>query len=209
VKPNKQLICHLLLAILCASMTGCGSVSSYEPLGNGYISVAHTEHSMSEEDASQFDLQYSPGKGKWWIKVWPDMGMGIVVTNGVAVFGGERAFEKPEHFWEHCPTESRVFAVKSPDMPMDITDEILWKWSKQSNGNFAKIQKTASFVYVKETNNIVGFYFANRVSDLNIYLDWNQITDIMREVKEKGVVRKDLQWGTKYLEKEFKPEVQK
>jgi hypothetical protein len=32
-------------------------------------------------------------------------------------------------------------------------------------------------------------------------LDWNQVSDIMREVKEKGVVRKDLQWGTPYIER--------
>jgi len=31
----------------------------------------------------------------------------------------------------------------------------------------------------------------------------------MREVKVKGVVRNDLRWGTSYIEKEFKPEVQK
>jgi hypothetical protein len=31
-------------------------------------------------------------------------------------------------------------------------------------------------------------------------LDWNQVSDIMREVKVKGVVRKDLRWGTPYVE---------
>ena len=40
-------------------------------------------------------------------------------------------------------------------------------------------------------------------------MDWNQIFDVMREVKEKGVIHKDLRWGTTYIEKEFKPEVQK
>jgi hypothetical protein len=32
-------------------------------------------------------------------------------------------------------------------------------------------------------------------------LDWNQVSDIMREVKEKGVMRKDPRWGTPYIEK--------
>ena len=40
-------------------------------------------------------------------------------------------------------------------------------------------------------------------------LNWNQISDIMREVKEKGVVKKDRVWGTKYIEIEYKPEIQK
>ena len=41
------------------------------------------------------------------------------------------------------------------------------------------------------------------------HLDWNLVPDIMREVKGKGVVRKDRVQGTSYIEKEFKPEVQK
>jgi uncharacterized protein YlbG (UPF0298 family) len=42
-----------------------------------------------------------------------------------------------------------------------------------------------------------------------ISLDWNQIADIMREVKEKGVVKKDRVCGYSYIEIEYKPEVQK
>ena len=37
-----------------------------------------------------------------------------------------------------------------------------------------------------------------------IQLDWREVSDIMREVKEKGVVHKDLRWGTTYIEREFK-----
>jgi hypothetical protein len=44
---------------------------------------------------------------------------------------------------------------------------------------------------------------------MNVRLDWNQIFDIMHEVKEKGVEHKDRVWGTSYIEKEFKPETQK
>jgi hypothetical protein len=40
-------------------------------------------------------------------------------------------------------------------------------------------------------------------------LNWSQVFDIMREVKEKGTLRKDPRWGTSYIEKEFQPEVQK
>jgi hypothetical protein len=51
--------------------------------------------------------------------------------------------------------------------------------------------------------------FPSTGKDWNIKLDWNQISDVMREVKETGVLRKERIRGTKYLEKEFKPEVQK
>jgi hypothetical protein len=32
-------------------------------------------------------------------------------------------------------------------------------------------------------------------------LDWNQVSDLMREMKEKGAVHNDLRWGTPYIEK--------
>jgi hypothetical protein len=36
-----------------------------------------------------------------------------------------------------------------------------------------------------------------------IRLDWDQVSEIMRAVKEKGVVRHDPRWGTPYLENKF------
>lgn len=60
---------------------------------------------------------------------------------------------------------------------------------------------------LKEQNDKVDFDFEFfDQPEAIITLNWNQIADIMREVKEKGVVRKDLRWGTSYIEKEFKPE---
>jgi hypothetical protein len=36
-----------------------------------------------------------------------------------------------------------------------------------------------------------------------LQLDWNQVSDIMRAVKEKGVVRRDPRWGTPCLENQY------
>jgi hypothetical protein len=92
---------------------------------------------------------------------------------------------------------------------LDITDEVLWRWSKESGDDFVEILKVASIVYPKEKDNGVEFHFARGGPDLNIFMNWNQISDVMREVKEEGVIRKDRVQGTSYIEKEFQPEIQK
>ena len=40
-------------------------------------------------------------------------------------------------------------------------------------------------------------------------LSWNQISNLMHEVEDKGVLKKDPEWGAAYLEKELKQEYQK
>ena len=194
-------IMAIMGGFLCLSLTGCGSISDYEPLGSGYIWVTYTENSISEPSAHQFELQYSPGKGKWWVKVWPDLSPShIVVKDGVAVFVGERTSKRRQHFYEPWPSESRLFAVKAPDLPLDLTDEALHQWCKETGRDFEKISEKASIGLLEKSNDGVEFHYTiwpNSSADFS--LGWGQITNIMREVKEKGIVCKDLRWGTKYI----------
>lgn len=207
MKINTKLVFYFSLAILCTCLTGCGS-RDVEVLGGGYEEVTYTRTSFSSPEAHRISLQYRKSDGKR-IMIWPSLsGVNSVVTNNIAIFVANKAFEPPRPV-EPRATMPRLFAVKSPDLPLDITDEVLLRWSKQSGEDFAKIFKTAGIVYPEEKNNGLEFHFARWVSDLNIFMDWNETLDIMREVKEKGVIRKDRVWHTTYIEKEFKPEVQK
>jgi hypothetical protein len=100
--------------------------------------------------------------------------------------------------------------MKAPDLLLDITDEVLWRWSKQSGEDFTKLSKKAYIMYPKKKGDALEFQFAVWTPPdwptVVVLMDWNQISDVMREVREKGVVRKDRVWGTSYIEKEFKPE---
>jgi hypothetical protein len=210
VKLNNKLVCRFLLAILCASLTGCGTVSRVEQLGHGYEEVAYTHTSITmEPESTQITLQYrKPNGGQ--VVIWPSV-LGCTIKNDVAVFEAKAAAKQPDPNNSRS-TDSRLFAVKAPSPPLDITDEVLWRWSKESGADFAKALKTASIAFWKEKDNMVELHFATwppNLPDIVVRLDWNQISDIMREVKEKGVVRKDRVWGTSYIEKEFQPEVQK
>ena len=131
--------------------------------------------------------------------IWPSLDSGVIVNNKVAIFDAVMGSH-----------ESKLFAVKAPELPLNITSEVLWRWSKQSGGDFEKLLRKASVVYEKEKQNAVEFHFVDGShKDIVFSLEWKQIVEIMREVKEKGVVCKDPVWGTSYIEKEFKPETQK
>jgi hypothetical protein len=100
----------------------------------------------------------------------------------------------------------RLFAVQPPGRPLDITDEVLWCWSKATGKDFGKAVQLLTLATPVEMNNQLGVHLefwmgGNGWPDHStLQLDWNQVSEIMRTVREKGTVRKDLRWGTPYLE---------
>jgi hypothetical protein len=201
---RNQTLTLFAAAILCASLTGCGTIPNYKDLGNGYVEATYIRTSSWAPTAMRIELRYKKGWGTE--KIWPSLdGIRPILKDDIVVFVGLKAIEPPRSD-EPEAVDSRLFTVRAPDLPLDITDEVLCQWSKESGEDFSII-KTASIVYPKVEGDLVEFHFATGThKDLIIKLNWHQILDMMREVKEKGVVRKDPVWGTSYIEKEFKPE---
>jgi hypothetical protein len=129
------------LAILCASLMGCGSVSSVKPLCSGYEEVTYTQNSISEPSAHRISLQFRKADGGRII-IWPSLDSGVIFNNDTAVFDGVMS-----------NYESRLFAVNAPDLPMDITSAVLWRWSQQSGTDFGKLFKKARVVCQKREDN--------------------------------------------------------
>jgi uncharacterized protein YceK len=206
---SRNHIITLLIAIACTNLTGCGTIPSYEDLGNGYVEATYIRTSSWEPTAIRTELRYKQGWGTGVI--WPKTD-GVIVTNDMAVFIGNKASSQPEP-GERWPMKPQLFAVRAPELPLDITDEIIGRWAQTSGKDVVKAIAMADIVYFQEKNNKIDFHFvfwtSEKWPDTVITLDWNQISDVMREVKEKGVVHKDLRWGTSYIEKEFSLEVQK
>jgi hypothetical protein len=133
-------------------------------------------------------------------------GVSEVIKGDVAIFVGDKAYVSPDPD-DPRGTKPRLFAVRSPALPLDITDEVLSQWSKKSGKDFAKAWDRFSMVSPEEKNGQLElrleFWTQERdwPDKTTLQLDWNQVSDIMREVKEKGVVHKDLRWGTPFIEK--------
>ncbi len=209
MKPAQNLVFHLSLAMFCVAQAGC--VSSRHPVvtpvGNGYEEVAHpTRASMSQPELMRISFLYRAPDGKTTL-VWPSLyGVGEVIKGDVAIFVGDKAYVSSDPN-DPRGMKPRLFAVRSPALPLDITDEILWRWSQASGKGFTKARQFFSLVTPAEIKGQLGLQleFYTDESDWPdksaILVGWDQVSAIMREVKQKGTVHKDLRWGTPYIEK--------
>jgi hypothetical protein len=206
MKPIKNPFIHFSLAILCAGLAGCMTPNPVTPLGGGYEEKGHPNRSSPDPADTRVSFQYRAPDGKI-TRIWPALyGVGEVINGDVAIFVGDKAYLQPDADTPRS-VKPRLFAVRSPALPLDITDEVLWQWSKQSGKDFAKALDRFSMVTPEEKNGQLELQleFWTQEKDWpdtsTLQLDWNQVFDIMREVKEKGALRKDPRWGTLYIEK--------
>jgi hypothetical protein len=106
--------------------------------------------------------------------------------------------ENPDH-------EFRLFAVKGPELPLDITSELIGNWARESGKDVSKARTTASLIGGKRTDEgNLEFYveFSEGVGPgTNVPVNWNQISNMMHDVKSHGTEGKDRKFG-RYLTEE-------
>ena len=189
------------MGILALCVTGCSSISSVAPLGNGYSIVNYKLNSFPEESAFESSLQYGKPEGRR-VMVWPSLfGGNAIIRNEAAVFIGELR-----------SGDLRLFAVRAPELPLDITGEAFRHWSAASGKNFAGALRVTDNWYVRENQDRLVFHFqfepGTDLPDV-MALDWSEVRSYMDEVKRKGALRIDRVRYKTYLEKEFNAKVQK
>ena len=113
-------------------------------------------------------------------------GVGEVIKGDVAIFVGDKAYVSSDPD-DPRGTRPRLFAVRSPALPLDITDEVLWRWSKATGKDFAKAVQLFSLATPAEKNGQLELQleFWTEEKDwpdkTTLQLDWNQVSDIMRD----------------------------
>jgi hypothetical protein len=200
----KQLGSCVLPALLCFGMAGCTTPPRIQPLSGGYEEIGHPAKSADPEDMRiSFDYRVPGGST---MLIWPSLYETAVVIKGdVAFFVGDKAYVSSDPD-DPRGLKPRLFAVQPPGLPLDITDEVLWYWSKASGKDFAKAVQLFLLATPVEKNNHLDVQLEFWVDEngwpdhSTLQLDWNQVSEIMRTVKAKGSVRKDLRWGTPYIE---------
>jgi hypothetical protein len=197
MKLIENLAFHLSLAMLCVGLGGCASHGTVAPLSNGYEEVVHP---------ARTSLQYRTPDGKT-TPIWTSLsGVSEVIKGDVAIFVGDKAYVQSDPD-DPRGTKPRLFAVRAPSLPLDITDEVLWRWSKASGKDPARAMEIFSMVSPAEKNGQLElqleFWTQERdwPDKTTVQLDWNQVFDIMRAVKEKGTLHTDLRWHTPFIEK--------
>jgi hypothetical protein len=197
---------RLALVLLCLGSAGCETQKIVAPLGNGYEEVTHPSRATSDEtDLTRISFEYRGSDGKT-ILIWPSLyGVNGVVKGDLAIFVGDVSYVEGDS----KGTWPRLFAVQSPALPLDITDEVLMRWSKTAGRDFRQTSNKFSLVTPMKRNgrlelqlefNTEGNDWPDRA---DLQLDWNEVSDIMRTVKTKGVVIKDLKQHTPFIEEKL------
>lgn len=200
----KKLVFGFAPALLCFGLAGCTTPPRIQPLSGGYEEIVHPAKSMDPADA-RVSLDYRGPNGRT-ILIWPSLyGSDVVIKGDVVIFVGDKAYVSPDPD-DPRGMKPRVFAAQPPGPPLDITDEVLWYWSKATGKDFAKAVQLFTLATPGERNNHLElqleFWMGGNgwPDNSTLELDWNQVLEIMRTVKEKGTAHKDLRWGTPYLE---------
>jgi hypothetical protein len=203
MKPINRLVLYFFPAILCLELAGCASSRVVEPQANGYEEVTHPHRYSAPADV-RTSFQHRAPNGNI-TPVWPALyGVNEVINGEVAIFVGEVAYvsSNPD---DPRGTRPRLFAVKSPDLPLDITDDILAQWSQANAKDFAQARKRLSLVTPAEKDGRLELqleFWSNEKywpDSAALLLDWTRVSDIMRDLKAKGTVRTDLRWKTPFI----------
>lgn len=206
MKPFNWSANRTAIALLCIGFTGCQWHKSIAPLGNGYEEINHPVHSvLPDSTPPRVSFEYKDPDGKT-ITVWPSLYcFNEVVNDKVAIFVAEKAYKMDGE----RSVKPRLFAVQSPAPPLDITDQVLWRWSKANGKDLIKTfnRFNASLPEDRDGQLLVklefwpGGYMSHEdwPDTGELQLDWHQVSEIMREVEKKGVLQKDLRWHTAYI----------
>lgn len=199
----------VVLAALSLAGAGCQTHKTVQPLGGGYEEVTHPHHTLLDDPPPpRIALQYRDKDDKL-TRVWPSLySTDEVVKDDLALFVAEKA--EPDRV-----TYPRLFAVRAPAPPLDITDELLWRWCKANGKSFEKALTQITLVTPVEEGDGLQIRFQFWANDIygkpredwpdngELHLSWKQVDDLMRAVKAKGVQMKDLRWHTVFIGEKF------
>ena len=130
----KNRLARLALALLGLGVSRLPDPQTVAPVGHGYEEVSHPHRAfLDEPEPPRVAFQHRATDGKI-TPIWPSLyGVNEVIKGDLAIFVGDKAYVEPERV-----THPRLFAVISPALPLDITEEVLWRWSKANGKNFAR-----------------------------------------------------------------------
>ena len=200
----------LILPLLALTLAGCQTHKAVIPLRNGFEEVSHPHHTLIDEpEPPRVSFQYRDADDKV-TPIWPSLyGVNDVIKDDLAIFVAECG-EPAERV-----TRARLFAVKTNDVPLDISDEVLWRWAKSNHKDFGHALTRFSGVTPAATDAgltlQLEFISETPLLDLDkdwpdrssIDLTWAQVNEIVRAVKTKGVRQKDPRWNAEFIGERF------
>lgn len=196
---------RLAAVLLFLLLAGCRSDHpGVVPLSHGYEEVTHSDRSMAgAAGGGRTAFVYHAPDGQT-LPIWPSLyGVDEVIHTNLAVFVGDvtRGGRSSRS------TGPRLFVVAAPELPVDITSAVVWRWSQASGKDFRTALEKFSLVtpVARDGRLELHFDFWTEEGETDwpdravLTLEWNQVTDILRAVKQRGGVKKDARWRTPFI----------
>jgi len=203
IRSGNFLLVTLIAAVAGAGLAGCASTTVITPQGNGYEEVAHPYRGSTPADV-RISFRYRAPDSRSML-IWPALyGINEVIHNDVAIFVGEVAYVSSDPN-DPRGTRPHLFAVKAPAPPLDITGDILNFWALKNGQDPVRAGRYLSLVTPTEKAGRLELQLDFVTDEKNwpdrstVSLDWNRVSDLMRDVQAHGTVHKDLRWGAVYL----------
>ena len=202
---------RLGLILISLGWVGCQTHITVVPLRNGYEEVSHPHHALLDEpEPPRISFQRRAADGRV-TRIWPSLyGVDDVIKDDLAIFVAEKAALDPERV-----THPRLFAVRAPELPLDITDEVLWRWAKANDHDFDKSLQKLALITPQEKNGRLELrmeFWGNDTWAAQrddwpeqgvLELEWRQLEQIMDAVNAKGTLQQDLRWHTPFIGEKF------
>jgi hypothetical protein len=206
MQRNHHFIAGLALTLFSLGWAGCQAPKIVAPLTGGYEEVSHPKRAyLGETEPPRVSFEHHGADGQTNL-IWPSLyGVNEVIKGNLAIFVGDQAYVEAGTKGTH----PRLFAVQTPELPLDLTDEILWRWAKTNGKDFAVVLEKFSLVSPAEKNGGLELQLEFDSDDKDwpeksvLQLDWNQVAEIVRAVKTKGVRQKDVRWHTPFIGEKY------
>jgi hypothetical protein len=198
----------LFVLIICVVLVSCGPKTAppnepqFKPTQNGFGVMAQW---VGVDTGPGAGLYYK-GTNETPVQVWPYIGTHgypILYTNDIALL----LADKPD---EQGRLVNCVLVVVHGDEPaMDISDDVLKIAAEQNHVDFYRALKVCEPLRLNQAENGIKIYILAEkykdptISDLEVQISWEQVFDIMRDVKSSGTTNKVINTDVLYLKKDY------
>lgn len=183
------------------TVTGCRTPHGQEsPLSRNYAEVAYPRRG-EDADFARVALEFHPPGGPKQT-LWPQLyGVNEVVLDDLVIFVGDVSSHRRGN------TQPRLFLVQAPQVPVDVTDEMLWRWSRANHRNLDQALQHYSLVTPVRVGAEVELRFDFWTDEGEndwpehgvLRLPVGQMPEILRSAQKRAHPEREPTWHTDYL----------
>jgi hypothetical protein len=212
MKESKKRICHLLTLLASLAFVGCASSRETvsKPSGAGYGTVEVTNNRDLAHTYRRTELRYWNTSGKDTL-IWSYLSNQIVyIGNDEAIFHGWLTTGSSDPDGPGRRKSERLFAVQGNGPAVDITDDIILLWAKASGTNAVDALRKAYVASLSKRTNTIEIEVAVMFGGWGtVELSQDQLNKIILQAKQTGKEMEDPGFGTPYLKRDWKLDLDK